>query len=120
MKYSVVESYAPERPLEVDEISSQTVTYVRRNIREVPNTNDLGEETSGKHWRMEEAVLTKKEFEWYKEQIESPALDLTMQSLNDLEANQTLADLTTEENHEEQMQMLNDIQADILLIGTEE
>jgi hypothetical protein len=115
MEYRTIESYAPERPPEIDTTSSKTEVYIRRNIKAVPN-----EEAPGTHWEMEEATLTLEEAEEYFAQLESPALDMIMQHMNDVTANQELGEITTEENHEEQMQLLNDIQADIALIGTEE
>lgn len=115
MEYRTVESYAPERPPEIDTASSNTEVYIRRNIEAVPN-----EDAPGTHWKMEEATLTREEGEKYIAQLDSPALDMIMQRMNDVSANQELGEITTEENHEEQMQLLNDIQADIALIGTEE
>ncbi|MBR1523931.1 MAG: hypothetical protein IJ641_05705 [Lachnospiraceae bacterium] len=120
MIYKKVESYAETRPPEIDTESSKTKVYLRRNITEVPNSEQEGTETGGTHWLMEEAELTKDEYRRYLEQIESPALDLVMQQINDITANQELGDITVETNHEEQMQLLNDIQADIQLIGLEE
>ena len=40
--------------------------------------------------------------------------------MNDVAADQTLQEITAEENHEEQMQLLNDIQADIAMLDTAE
>lgn len=57
MQYIEVESYAKEKPQEVDKTSSKTTVYIRRNIREVPNT-----EGKGKHWLMEEAQITVEEY----------------------------------------------------------
>lgn len=109
MQYVRVESYSEERPLEIDTVSSKTAVYIRKDIEEVPN-----EEGTGTHWSMLEAKLTPEEFKWYREQMESPSFDILSQRLNDLEANQELADITSEENQEAVMQLLNDIQADIL------
>lgn len=57
MQYREVESYAAEKPQEVDTKSSKTKVYIRRNIREVKNAED-----SGKHWMMEEAQITFEEY----------------------------------------------------------
>lgn len=57
MQYIEVESYAKEKPQEVDETSSKTTVYLRRNIREVPNAED-----SGTHWKMEEVQITVEEY----------------------------------------------------------
>ena len=64
MQYREVESYAKEKPQEVDSFSSKTTVYIRRNIREVPNAED-----SGKHWKMEEAQITVKEYEVMKSAV---------------------------------------------------
>ena len=115
MTFQIVEGTQTERPLEIDTISSKTVIYIRRNIERVEKEDDQG--NSYEVWRYEEAQLTPEEFEWYQREVDSPALDMMMQQVNDLAANQELSDITTESNHEEQMQMLNDIQADIALIS---
>lgn len=57
MQYIEVESYAKEKPQEIDETSSKTTVYLRRNIREVPNKED-----SGTHWKMEEVQITIEEY----------------------------------------------------------
>ena len=114
MQYVRVESYSESKPLEVDTISSTTAVYIRKDIEEVPN-----EEGEGTHWSMLEAKLTPEEYKWYREQMDSPSIDIMNQRFNDIEANQELADITAQDNHETQMQLLNDIQADILL-GNEE
>ena len=115
MTFRTVESYSVERPLEIDEKSSSTVTYVRKNIREVAN-----EDGEGTHWRMDETILTKDEYEWYKREIESPSLDAINQRLNDIEANQAMAEIQIDDNNTTTMQMLNDISADIALLGETE
>ncbi len=56
-KYVLVESFAEERPLEVDLVSSDFTVYIRRNIRRVPN-----QDCPGKHWQMEEATMSKEEY----------------------------------------------------------
>lgn len=64
MQYTEVESYAKEKPQEVDSHSSKTTVYIRRNIREVPN-----KEGSGKHWMMEEAQITVEEYKVMKSAV---------------------------------------------------
>lgn len=64
MQYREVESYAAEKPQEVDTKSSKTKVYIRRNIREVKNTED-----SGKHWMMEEAQITIEEYQVMKSAV---------------------------------------------------
>lgn len=64
MQYTEVESYAKEKPQEVDSHSSKTTVYIRRNIREVPDA-----EGSGKHWMMEEAQITVEEYKVMKSAV---------------------------------------------------
>lgn len=64
MQYREVESYAAEKPQEVDTKSSKTKVYIRKNIREVKNTED-----SGKHWLMEEAQITIEEYQVMKSAV---------------------------------------------------
>lgn len=115
MTFRHVEGTQTERPLEVDTVSSKSVIYIRRDIERVEKEDDQGNVYEA--WEYEEAQLSPEEYEWYKREIDSPALDMTMQQINDLSANQELGDITVETNHEEQMQLLNDIQADIALIS---
>ncbi len=114
MKYTRVESYSETRPLEVDTVSSKTAVYLRKDIEEVPNEDD-----TGYHWSMFECKLTIEEYMNYLQQMESPALDMLSQMINDMVANQAMAEIASDEYHEEQMQMLNDISADIALLGDE-
>lgn len=65
MEYKIVEGFQPERPLEIDETSSRTTVYLRRNIEEVPNMDADGNPSEGTHWRYEEAQLTKEEYKIY-------------------------------------------------------
>lgn len=114
MKFQHVTGTQETKPLEIDTVSSKGTVYIRRNIERVIVEQD---ETTLEVWEYDEAQLTPEEYEWYKRETDSPALDMTMQLINDLEANQQIADLTGEERHEEQMQLLNDIQADIAMIS---
>lgn len=120
MEYKKVESFQETRPAEIDTESSKTKVYIRRNITEVQNKDEEGHEIPSTHWLMEEAELNQEEYKWFREQLESPALDLVTQMVNDVAADQTLQEITAEENHEEQMQLLNDIQADIAMLDTAE
>ena len=54
----------PQRPLEVDAVSSPTTVYLRKNINQ---TEISSEEGSGRMWEYEEAQLTKEEYEEYLE-----------------------------------------------------
>ncbi|MBQ9567643.1 MAG: hypothetical protein IJR31_06165 [Lachnospiraceae bacterium] len=114
MTYKKVIGTQQERPLEIDTESSQTVVYIRRDIQRVEVESE-GE--TSEVWEYEEAEMTHEEFKWYQKELDSPSLDIITQMVNDVAADQALSEITREENHEEQMQMLNDIQADIALIG---
>ena len=117
MTYQHVEGTQTTRPPEIDTTSSKSLVYIRRNITEVEKEDEQGNTYTV--WEYDEARLTPEEYERYLQELESPALDMIMQQVNDLTANQELADTTTEANHEEQMQLLNDIQADIAMIELE-
>nr|DAS29483.1 MAG TPA: hypothetical protein [Caudoviricetes sp.] len=54
----------PQKPLEVDAVSSPTTVYLRKNINQ---TEISFEEGSGRMWEYEEAQLTKEEYEEYLE-----------------------------------------------------
>lgn len=54
----------PQKPLEVDTVSSPTTVYLRKNINQ---TEISSEEGSGRMWEYEEAQLTKEEYEEYLE-----------------------------------------------------
>ncbi len=70
MNYRIVEGFQPEKPQEIDEESSKTTVYLRRNIQQVPNDDINGNITSGFHWKYEEAQLTKEEYNIYSDLIE--------------------------------------------------
>lgn len=54
----------PQKPPEIDTISSPTTVYLRKNINQ---TEISSEEGSGRMWEYEEAQLTKEEYEEYLE-----------------------------------------------------
>ena len=54
----------PQKPLEVDAVSSPTTVYLRKNINQ---TEISSEEGSGRMWEYEEAQLSKEEYEEYLE-----------------------------------------------------
>ena len=62
MEWKQIEGYQTERPAEVDTTSSRSTVYLRRNIEEVPNVDQDGEETGGTHWRYEETGIAKEDF----------------------------------------------------------
>lgn len=118
MVYKRVTGTQEERPLEIDTKSSKSVVYIRRDIERVEKEDDQG--NTYEVWEYDEAILTPEEYELYAKEMDSPSLDLMMQRINDITANQELGDITVEEHHEEQMQLLNDIQADIAMLDTAE
>lgn len=75
------------KPLEIDEISSNSVVYVRRNFEEITKKDIDGNEI-GKAWRYEENEIPKKDWETYKELLDN------QQSI--IETNQMLTDLELE------------------------
>ena len=73
------------KPLEIDEISSNSVVYVRRNFEEISKTDMNGNEI-GKVWRYEENAIPKKDWETYKELLDNKkSIIETNQMLTDLE-----------------------------------
>lgn len=75
------------KPLEIDEISSNSVVYVRRNFEEITKKDMDGNEI-GTAWRYEENEIQKKDWETYKELLDN------QQSI--IETNQMLTDLELE------------------------
>lgn len=83
MVYKSTVSYSETKPLEVDETSSQFVTYLRKDITEVPNVDEEGNETDGTHWEMQEAILTKEEYSQYQSMVEAIREEVTAQMTED-------------------------------------
>lgn len=100
MQWQIEYGSQPESPAEIE--ITPTAVYLRRGIAQT--------ETG---WEYEECKLTPEEYTEYVKETSGPLAELTAQEFNDLAASQELADITAELNHEEQMQLLNDIQADI-------
>lgn len=103
------------RPSTIDFDSSSKYVYLRQNIERSSRTEKDGNVVF--FWKYEEAALTHPEYEQYMRETNDVTTAMMMQQFNDLQASQELADITVEMNHEEEMQLLNDIQADIALIG---
>ena len=53
-----------ERPPKIDTVSSSTVVYIRKNIKEIEKTNEVTGETY-KFWEYDEARLTPNEYAIY-------------------------------------------------------
>lgn len=64
------QSESAEKPLEIDETSSKTVVYVRRNIKEVTVQDEMSEETRT-IYRYEENTIPKADWETYKTVMEN-------------------------------------------------
>ena len=64
------QSESTEKPLEIDETSSKTVVYVRRNIIEVTVQDEMSEETRT-IYRYEENAIPKSDWETYKTVMEN-------------------------------------------------
>ena len=63
--WKTVENSIDEKPLAIDETSSQSKVYVRKDFEEIPNYNSDGEEI-GTHWRYSENEINKEDWETYK------------------------------------------------------
>ena len=63
--WKLVENSDSDKPLEIDEVSSQSVVYVRKDFAEVPTYDTEGQEI-GTHWRYYENAVPKTDWETYK------------------------------------------------------
>lgn len=81
-----------QKPAELDTTSSPYVVYQRRNIVESTIEDNHGESTE--HipcYRYEEREMTRDEYEQMQAQLSSPATELIMQAMSDMELNLTMA-----------------------------
>jgi len=62
-------SRSNEAPVAVDETSSKTSVYLRKNITEQTETDSEGKET--KYFEYDEAILTKDEYKLYQVETET-------------------------------------------------
>lgn len=75
-----------EKPKELDISSSPTTVYQRRNIKQVEKSDDMGEEQMTiTGWEYEERELTVQEYEAQQAELDSPATQLMMQQLSELD-----------------------------------
>ena len=79
VEFRNVMGYQPEKPLEIDMISSKGNVYVRQNIREAEDSD------GNTCWKYEEAFLTKEEYMEYLAEQENPMLSVIMQKQNELQ-----------------------------------
>lgn len=73
----------PECPAEVDAASSPTTVYLRRNVKQITQTDENGE--SVQMWEYEEREMTVAEYSDMIASLESPGTKMIMQSLSALE-----------------------------------
>lgn len=64
--WKLTENSNSEKPLEIDETSSQTYAYIRKDFKEIPVTDEEGEET-GTRWQYMENAIPKADWETYKD-----------------------------------------------------
>lgn len=62
MNWKRVNNSNNQKPLAVDETSSQTSVYIRRNFVLIPTSEDETPE----HWEYDEWVMSKEQYEVYK------------------------------------------------------
>lgn len=75
-----------EKPKELDISSSPTTVYQRRNIKQVEKSDSMGEETlTVTGWEYEERELSVQEYEAQQAELDSPATQLMMQQLSELD-----------------------------------
>ena len=58
------------KPLEIDETSSQSVVYVRKDFKEIPILDEEGQEIGSK-WQYQENEVLKSDWETYKGLLET-------------------------------------------------
>lgn len=68
LNYELREGSQENEPQLIDTSSSNTVVYVRRNVREIERTDEMSGDTIHL-WQYEEAELTRREFENYFSQV---------------------------------------------------
>lgn len=68
--WKLCENSNSEKPLEIDETSSKSVVYVRKDFEEIPTYGEDGE-WIGTHWRYMENAVPKSDWTTYKEVIEN-------------------------------------------------
>lgn len=97
------------KPMETE--VGKTTAYIRRNIKQI--TDDDGNDA----WEYEECQMSLAEYEKYKEDMSSPAIENVMQTLSSIEAEQAMQGVVSDSNTETIMQAISDLQADVAMIG---
>ena len=73
--WKLTENSNSEKPLEIDEASSQTVVYVRKDFKEIPILDEEGEEI-GTKWQYMENTIPNTDWETYKKLLDTQ-VDIT-------------------------------------------
>ena len=94
VEFKWVEGFQEERPLAIDLTSSKCGVYLRQNFKIVNN-----EDSSGQHWKYQEAFLTLEEYQEYVNEKEGVVLTTIMKTLTDIQLQ--IDDLTPETEHED-------------------
>lgn len=85
----------------------------RKGIRKA---KDLEDGTDG-GYECESRRISKDVYDTLIEDMQSPAAESMMQTLSDLQAEQTMQSVMSDSNTETIMQAISDLQADVALIG---
>ena len=82
MEFQTHEGTQPEKPPELDTVSSTTVVYVRRNINQKERVDERTGETT-KYWEYEEAVIPREKYAEYMVEQANAKIDyiIMMQEL---------------------------------------
>lgn len=83
--YRNVDGFQTEFPIEKDIISSPGHVYIRKNIKKVEATSEIGA-----HYNYDEACLTTDEYREYQSEMKSPAYVGLMQIVSDIQADLAL------------------------------
>ena len=94
VEFKWVEGFQEERPLAIDLTSSKCGVYLRQNFKFVNN-----EDSSGQHWKYQEAFLTLEEYQEYVNEKEGVVLTTIMKTLTDIQLQ--IDDLTPETENED-------------------
>ena len=94
VEFKWVEGFQEERPLAIDLTSSKCGVYLRQNFKIVNN-----EDSSGQHWKYQEAFLTLEEYQEYVNEKEGVVLTTIMKTLTDIQLQ--IDDLTPETENED-------------------
>lgn len=68
--WKLTENSNSEKPLEIDETSSQSIVYVRKEFKEIPVLDEEGKKIGSK-WQYMENTIPKTDWETYKNLLET-------------------------------------------------